>query len=481
MRPLVLVLALTASLGVGVGASRAAGPDTPSSQDLAAQCHQEFGSQAFRFCRGVEQLGRSTGGVCRFATGNDDLCREIDGRTMSQAALAAYEASWTPAALELQRELDDDVEFLQAFIPHTHNANNSAAYTPTLSGLDHNQQYSVGDQLRMGVRAVELDVHWQPSAEGKPEHQMRAPVVCHALEQQVTGPVWVHPGCTWERHFRHDLAEIKAFLDPDADGDADTDDVLVLYIEDHLEGDAVAADETTATINDAIGGFVYRPAASGCNTMPYTASRADIRAANKRVLIVGNCGAGSWNTWVHARGTDAAGKWREGSSGPGDDFDCAADRLARNYEELFVRTWDDSTWLSAMNSGSTAEVTLNDTREMTRCGFNFIGFDQLHPGDPRLPALVWSWAEGELPASGECAVQGADGRWQGEDCAGSHAFACHAATGWLVTTATGAWSGGDAACAAAGGDFVAPWNGWENGLVRTAAGSADVWVAYQAD
>jgi hypothetical protein len=428
-----------------------------------------------RTCRSLEQVGRAGGHVCRHAAGESQAaCETADGRVVSAAAVTAFEGSWAARALDLQRWLDDGVPFLEALVPHTHNSYNSVAYLPTLSGLDHNQVHSVRDQLRMGMRGIELDVHWAPSAEGDPLQGMRAPVLCHAEEVDFGQFPGAHLGCTAERHLRHGLAEVYDFLTTTGN----EDEVVVLYLENHLEADAAAHDAAAAAIAEKLGGLVHRPpAGQPCAEMPMERSRAELRAGGGRVLVVGDCGPGAWGSWVHERGP----RWKESGSGPGDDYapaGCAAVRAAEGYGANFIRHWEDSTWLSAM-AGAGGDVTLSETRRMVECGVNFPGFDQLWPGDPRLAALVWSWAPDQPAGPGACAAHGPDARFHADPCGRQRPFACYdaAAAAWRVA-GSGPWSKGAGACAAVGARLAVPWNGWENQQLQQAKppGVGEVWL-----
>jgi len=117
-----------------------------------------------------------------------------------------------------------------------------------------------------------------------------------------------------------------------------------------------------------------------------------------------------------------------------------------------------------------------------------VGFDQLHPGDDRLAGLVWSWRTDEpaIDVAAACAALGGDARFFADDCTAPRPVACRAVNGrWAVTPAPVAWADGEDACRAAGhvGAGV-PVNGWDNGLLRTAAdeaGVSDLWLAYGQD
>jgi hypothetical protein len=133
-----------------------------------------------------------------------------------------------------------------------------------------------------------------------------------------------------------------------------------------------------------------------------------------------------------------------------------------------------------MAGGASSQVTATETRRMVRCGVQMPGFDQLYPEDPRLAELVWSWAP-DQPASTApaCAAQSGDGRWRAEGCAQRHRAACVLPDGtWRLGSANVSWKSGPNACRALArtARFAAPVNGWQNELLRAAAGSATVWL-----
>jgi hypothetical protein len=120
---------------------------------------------------------------------------------------------------------------------------------------------------------------------------------------------------------------------------------------------------------------------------------------------------------------------------------------------------------------------------------NLFGLDQVNLSDPRLEAMVWSWARGEPAATGagSCAVDGADSRFHSVPCdQGAHSFACvDRATGvWAVTRATGPQGDGAAVCAQEhpGSTFAVPGSGAHAQRLReakAAAGVTEVWLGYQ--
>ena len=374
-------------------------------------------------------------------------CRRL-GQCASLPSVDAYQASWVHRALTRQRRLDDSVPFNRELWPHTHNTFNSSVYPLTLTDMDPNQLYTIRDQLRMDIRAIELDVHKWQSLDKPLDDDV---VLCHGQEVAL-GPVIYHLGCSVDRPFVDGLSELRGWLSEPGNHD----EVVLLYLENNLDGDLAAHTRAAADIQSVLGDLVYRPpAAKPCAPMPMQLSRADVRAAGKRVLIVGNCGPGAWGTWVHERGP----QWDESSSPEGDDYpDLPACR--KNNTGHLVRWYEDSTWLTAMADGSESQLTLTETQRMVRCGVNLVGFDQLRPDDPRLAALVWSWAPGEPRAgAGSCAAQGPDARFHARRCSDPMPLACQ--------SVTNTWSVASRRCPRHT-RFATPANGYENQLLRQA-------------
>ena len=427
--------------------------------------------------RTVQAVTDGAANTCR-RLGLKDNCSVFDARRIASVHVSQYQATWVHRALTLQRQLDDDVPLARSTLPHTHNSFNASTYSPTLTNQDPNQVYSITDQLRMDVRAIEFDVHWVPSPYGTLATGGYAVTLCHG--NVVNG---IHVGCTNDPPLKDGLRELRAWLDRPEN----KNEVVLLYLENNLDGSAKAHDIVANTLQQRLGDLVARPpAGQPCAPIPTSITPAALRAAGHRVVIVGNCGPGAWGSWVFERGN--ASNWVESSSGPGDDYpgltNCAAERTRTNAGHALVRWYDDSAWLSAMVDGQSSQLTPKEAAAMARCGVNLIGFDQLEPTDPRLAAIVWSWAPHE-PSSPEgdarCAASGIDTHFHNEGCGAVHPFACSIGPDrWVVTTASGAWRGGQPVCAAEfpGSSYAVPRNGWENSLLRTAAGANTVWLNY---
>ena len=522
MRRLVAIVAALAAASAFALAAPVAHADNPVTPvdggTVTAQCYANASTSlddpGYKFCRSVANVENMAAAACRTPmysapdAAMPDYCGVFDGRQISEARVAAYEKSWVHTALTLQRGLDANAPLWEEQIPHTHNSFNASAYRlpdgasapsyyPTLTNQDPNQVYSLTDQMRMDVRAIEIDLHWVPSPYAPADGSTHGywVTLCHGDGEDPTGQgAYVHAGCTDDRPMQDGLAEVRRWLD------ANPGEFLLVYFENQLFPGGPAASQQQAhdvaaqVIRDQLGPLVYQPpqglSAGSCAPMPYDETRAQLLAKGKRVLLVGNCGPGAWNQWVFTRGP----AWDE--SGDPTDYsasDCARDQAARENHTSFRRYFEERTWLEAVTygapgplAGKTDLVTPATTAAMVRCGANIIGFDQLEPFDGRLAALVWSWAKDQpTVAGGDCAYQGADNRFHQSECTAPLHFACvDAHLDWHVTSASGPWWRGFAACPAQfpGSSYAVPPNGYRNAQLAAAAapgGGAGVWLDYR--
>ena len=379
-------------------------------------------------------------------TGEDKVTEGVTHVTdpgRHEAGIAAFEASPTHETLLWQQRLSGDLGMVDAPWPGTHNSfNSNAEMGAALSAKDSNQQLTIVDQLRLGVRSLELDVHYW----------LGRPTVCHGESN--------HEGCTIEKPLAEVLPPIASFMREHPG------EVLFLYAENHLDDEA-GHDAGAAVMRDALGSLLYTPRGSGCTELPDALTRDDILAAGAQVVVVSDCGPGTgWNGVAHAWSDHLESRPRGFEGYPS----CGPDFTRAEYDAHLIRYFEDSTFLTngASEVGYTSRddgLTPETTREMSRCGVELYGFDQLVPGDGRLEALTWSWAAG-VPDSGDCAVsRGSDGRWETASCRAPYLQACRTTAGqWLVARR----------CDRAGATFAAPRTARENQLLRDAAGDRTV-------
>lgn len=404
--------------------------------------------------------------------GADVLVRDVEATaapSRHEPDIRAFEESSTRRALDFQFALAGDVGMVDAPWVGTHNSFNAIAEMGnTLSDTDSNQQLTLVDQLRLGVRSLELDVHWFPSASAG---GARRPVVCHAEKR--------HEGCSVEPTLADMLPAVVGWLD------RNPRQVLLLYVEDHLDA-STGREAAGKVLREQLGRRLYAPQGGSCTELPDALTRDDILAAGAQVVIVSTCAKGvSWP------GESTVFAWSaHGESRPVgyEDFpQCGPDFTREDYATRLIRYFEDSTWLnSAASDARQAErdegLTPETTAAMLRCGVDLLGFDQLLPGDGRLDAAVWTWAEDEPRAGGDCALSRAsDGRWVTGSCVPARPAACRFADGaWTVSKPTIAAHAGSA-CAREGATWAAPRTGHEQALLRATAGTETVLLGLRRD
>jgi hypothetical protein len=385
---------------------------------------------------------------------------------VSAAAGAGFQGSWVDRALKLQYRLGDDVEMRNAPWIGTHNSYNSVAEMGlTRSTEDPNQQLTVAEQLELDTRAIELDVHWTVS----PATGQLAPIVCHALPN--------HFPCSTEKTLGPVLEEVGSWLR----GPAGAEQVLFLYLEDHLDNQA-GYDTAAAVIQEKLGDLVYAPSTvgAGCQELPLQLTRDQILAAGKRVIIVGNspCGVGTaWPSLVFDWQSHLETQIASFSDFPS----CGSDYTRAEYESTQVRYYEDA----RPSQGEHPRITPEVAAQMARCGVDLLGLDQLMPNDPRLKALVWSWAPNQ-PAKGRCAVQASSAgslatRWRTLSCAAPRRPACLHGRVWILGTKPVPETRARAACKTRHGEFGVPRTGYEAQQLRRTMRAAHVsqaWLGY---
>jgi hypothetical protein len=369
------------------------------------------------------------------------------------AAVEAFEASGEHGTLLFQHALAGDLGMTDAPWAGTHNSFNSIAEMgPALSANDSNQQLTLVDQLRLGVRSLELDLHlW-----------LGRPTVCHAQSR--------HEGCTTERTLDSLLAPVADWLR------AHPREVVLLYAEDHLDT-AAGFDAGAAVLRERLGSLLYAPAGPGCTQLPGTLTRNEVLRAGAQVVVVSDCGPGAWSSVAFAWDEHRESRPQAFAGFPG----CGPDFTRAEYDERLIRYYEDSTFLTS--AASEVQYTSRDdgltpetTAAMARCGVELLGFDQLVPGDGRLEALVWSWADGGVPANAAtCAMaRGDDARWTTTACLRPRPAACRTAAGaWRVTRAV-PMPAAAGACRRLGAALAAPRTARENALLAEAARGRDV-------
>lgn len=344
----------------------------------------------------------------------------------------------------------------------THNSYNSQAYPLLVSGgiaqLDPNQQLSISEQLALGIRGFELDLHTAFHASSG----ARVPVLCHTICSAT------------DRRLRDTLEEFVAFLqDPANDAS-----LLLLDIGDGDKGDEAEHNAMLAEIESALGPWLIRPPADEqCHGLPLERSLDALRQQGQ-VLLSGSCGLGAaWPRSVFAN-TGRVQKANDAFDGPPN---CESDSFSpEDYVQAYVRLWEDSTFVAQPRNLQAVDATV--VTQMRDCGVNMISLDQLIDNDDRLMAFVWAFEPGEpqqLEDSG-CALHAPSGAMRRADCSQPAAYACLTSDAkWQLLGPDGPWRDGQQACATVQARFVPPQNASRNQQLKdskAAAGVDQVWV-----
>lgn len=382
-----------------------------------------------------------------------------------------YKSSWEHKALLLQSKIDLYAPLGKAAFITTHNSYNAGVYSKNGSYTDPNHKLSIYDQLEIGVRAIELDVHYTFSSSGFWPWQWKFSEKLKLSHGE--GDWGTHPN---DRLFTEGLAEIRDWLD------RNPDEVVIIYIEDQMEG---KYDKAVFELDSQIGDLVYKP--YGCRPLPMSLTKADVLADGKQVLLIGgNCAATAWANTVfrgHFSSTEALESFEPYPA-------CSAgDKGAAYLQSHLVRIYEDSTKLSALFGDPGPRITAGDAAEMTRCGIGAVGLDQVVPFDARLEAQIWSWGFNEPNNAGgeDCAVQRSDGRFNDIPCDRLRRVACQdpKTSRWYITSGTYPWDQASGAVEdefpGRGLVFAVPVNGYENAelhALKQGLGVREVWLNY---
>lgn len=348
--------------------------------------------------------------------------------------------SWESKTLRLQNQIDLHSPMSQNNILGSHNSYNSSEYADDgyLRYIDPQQKHTIKEQLQLGARFIELDLHWKINLSDWRYHLL----LCH-------GGV-----CSGNDKFFHEgLQEIKEWLEsPES-----KEQVVILYIEDHA---SEHHDKMYEELMSKIGSYVYK--SNGCQSIPSSLTKAQVLNAGAQVVV-----------WKDGGCSDNANMKNTAFTGLGS----------------IDRVWEDRTVIGAIfDNALDGLIDAADVKELFNLGRNLVNLDDF-TYDDRQAAAIWSWSNNEPNNANneDCAIMLSNGRWADVGCADNriHPFACNEAgtENWDITVSeTGGYSDGEAACQNLGADwhFKTPTNAKYNKAVRSAANAAGydrVWLA----
>ena len=402
--------------------------------------------------------------------------------------------AWVSAALAFQRELQRDEPLARATLPGTHNSAIAQAYgfgiemdyiakllnTTYYGGDDLGegvcQTFSVLDQLRLGLRHIEIDIN---SGYFKGLSHREEIYVCHspgpldpglvaqvdlaAKKQHIAGFNWApkNLSCMGTNvPFAEMLSDVKGWLD----APGNEDEVVVLYL-DVKPGCVVLPAQTSAAF--AVMRGVFGDSIWGvADGDPRAHSRAQMLARGKRVVFEDH--ADMWNKpknkseallvftpdlWSHQFSAGALEKYPNCSI-EGEAFSSWYTPVAARGNTSLAKPY-----VRGLGWGRTSMG--DDVAGAMRCGVNILSPNYYQPADSE--GYVWSVARGSWPPK---ANEGAAG-------AASPAVYC------MAMLPSGAWAavGGQSecrerepvACRAKGDDTV-----WQ--LASSPSPSSSLWA-----
>jgi len=354
-----------------------------------------------------------------------------------------FNNSWAGKALGLQRTLDNQSPIIDNNILGTHNTYNSEVYRSCNFSVgcryaDPQQKHSIKDQLRMGARFIEIDIHWTLKQLSIFNYRYRL-LMCHGICS-------IH-----DKYSTEGFSEIASWLNDSRNAG----EVIILYVEDHSGG----AGDLYGEINNYFGNKVYT--SGGCKNIPDSLTKAQVLAAGKQVVF-----------------------WKDGG--------CSGNSNMANMAYTGLgnvgRIWEDSTTHGTINeffNGGIESISSADVKTAFATGGNIVNLDDMVTTDGRLAAGIWSWNTNEPNNSNneDCAMQYSNGRWNDAQCGNYMNFACRkpGTHDWFVTVAPGPYSEGNATCANEAPDykFDAPTNSQDNEKLKAAKatkGISNAWV-----
>lgn len=357
--------------------------------------------------------------------------------------------------IRTQYEVALDTPLNRTQILGAHNAWNDSGATWA------NQRWPLNQLLNYGIRNVDLDLHMNNGEV----------TLCH----ESCGALYGAPD-----NYANELWKIRGWLD------ANPKAIVFIDLEDRANSHA----GVTAPLVSVFGALLYRP---GDKPAGRWETPREMIARGKRVIVksANNVydGALIWQGTLFAAG--AAGGWNSRQVKYIDTGNCTIDGAAFDQSQVYAVS-DSKLGKDILPDGwidETGTIDAGNIAALMRCGVDNVDADRWD--EAMIGAAIWSWADGEPNNANneDCAQARGDGRWNDAACGAAARFACQnkgQLDDWRVTSASGSWAGGKAACVAAFGSgfaYAVPSNAYMNERLRQAAGGTAVWINYsdQAD
>jgi PKD domain len=417
-----------------------------------------------------------------------------------------FKDSWTDWALRNQRRLAQDEPINWVMHVGSHNSFNTTADGHTAAP---NQVFSMTDQLRAGARVLSLDLF----------SFFGAIRLCHGGNNSLANVACFLPGNDdiyafppGMRYYSQGIREIRNWML------SNPGEIIQISLENWAQASGGGA--TFQDVEDVFAAYFGAWTLKSPRTSPpgFTdvrwPTRREMLAAGRRVIILDD---GSPQLLEDAD-IDVADRneyvFRQQLVFGGFSEDWFAKNLLRYPNCPTQHVLQTSPVMSTITVED-RELALNvgrldaaDVADAAECNYSAIVLDKfssrLPPialdlfDDSRQAAAMWSWRVDDRGQHGQCALlDGSSGRWASANCNTARRFACaqprseagidplqytdRLGEDWKITTATGPWSGGQAACEAEypGYNFSVPVNGYMNRKLRDGNSSAsNLWLNY---
>lgn len=393
--------------------------------------------------------------------------------------------SWAVNALNYQRTLQRNDQMVFFEMASTHNsaiteANNYGIEKYFIAalggGLDLDEGDDVGegvcqyltltDQLRMGVRHLEIDIWWDRLVDDL--------VVCHSpIPLFPVGEVTRQAEAAgldlqWDpknmsclgtkRMFPDVLTEVKDWMMLEEN----KEQVVGLFFDTKFFMSNASVTKANNDIRKVFGNMLW-PVTEGT---PLTHKVDELLSNNKRIFIEANR-----EEWLHpSRGDPIVfwpTLWNNHQFGPSELVQFP------NCTVEGDNAWYGKEWVRALDG--------TFTEAATRCGVQIVSGDYTNPDDMKF--YVWSWDQQEPSHAEGCVALTPNGRWATLDCATPLPYACLASTadsaaGYGLDWKVDLTVVGDAASVkcAEGTEFAAPHNGFANSVLVDKAYGQTIWL-----
>jgi len=363
---------------------------------------------------------------------------------LSCFAFACCSATWLSEALQCQQYLSRDVTFDLVNVAQTHNSYNSRASGYKLAP---NQHYTITEQLDLGVRALELDLH-RISALNPPTR------VCHGSQDTydsckssnfvscgVVGIVdyGASTGCFSDAQTWPDfLGEIAAWTS------THPNDFVTIWLE---STGTIPASEINNAITAAFPTGVFTP--GDLTSFGSYPTHEDLIAGNYRVFF-----AQKTETWngVYVHDIDEWPGYPAKKIKYFQSSTCTSSNAGPTHPDpvQFGVFYGDESALLGIIDGPSDVGIVDETNapQLFDCGYS-AAFDLV--STRKLKSTVWSWDRSRptTNTSLNCAAIGPNNVWYDENCNTALPFACQSDTDsndWVISAQTGAWSASAGKC-----------------------------------